>query len=659
MKVSIDKSPIKISIVVPVYNEEKYLERSITSLRNQKYSNIQIILVNDGSTDHSLEILNHYKELDNRILVIDKINGGLVDATLEGIKHADGEYTCFLDPDDFLGNDFILNFINLININENLDFYATGFYQDDNGTHTPYVLKKNSIFNYNDILKLKSNFLYDRESLISNSIFISRWNKIYRTTMLKKIAKVFCNYKEVNLGEDTIFTFIMLTTCRNGMASTLINSYYYNVGNQDSMMKAMNFDTHFQKALIAYNSFKELLNKNGEKEEQAYILYFDLISAVVSRVSTNEGLSIRTFKVLKKDEVYRKSINIILNSNLPIKTKIKILFWKLSFSAKLYFNLEKNGRRIYKGMKNLIKLGLILLKNFIKYGFVRGYRNYKFTVNRRNAFEDIRKNLPLIEERITPFLKKYKGLSTDLHNSKIEKNIFIFWWDGLDKAPEIVKICIQSVKQKYPDYNVLVIDQDNYKKYTKINKKIIQDFERGKISIQTFSDILRFNLLYNNGGVWTDATIFYRKKYDLLEGLKNKSFESICFNTSNDFLEYKGKKCSWSGFLIASRKHGLFVEVMNNIFEQYYLKYNTYSIYFFIDAAFMICKLYEIDDKVLDKIQISNENMFDLIKVINCEYYEQEFIDNTQIPQKLSWFANVDKMSKYKTNYDHMKEVLN
>ena len=75
----------KISVIVPVYNQEKYLESSIPSILNQEYSNLEVILVNDGSTDNSLAILQQYSLADNRIVLVQKDNGGLVDATLSGI----------------------------------------------------------------------------------------------------------------------------------------------------------------------------------------------------------------------------------------------------------------------------------------------------------------------------------------------------------------------------------------------------------------------------------------------------------------------------------------------------------------------------------------------------------------------------------------------
>lgn len=92
----------KISIVIPVYNVEKYLNRCMISICGQTYSNLEIIVVNDGSTDASLDICTKWRERDNRVIVINKKNGGLSDARNAGIEIATGEYIVFVDSDDFI-----------------------------------------------------------------------------------------------------------------------------------------------------------------------------------------------------------------------------------------------------------------------------------------------------------------------------------------------------------------------------------------------------------------------------------------------------------------------------------------------------------------------------------------------------------------------------
>ena len=92
----------KVSVIVPIYNVEDYLECCLDSILKQTYTNLEIILVNDGSTDSSLSICKKYLEKDNRIVIVDKSNGGLSDARNAGLENANGEYVMFVDSDDFL-----------------------------------------------------------------------------------------------------------------------------------------------------------------------------------------------------------------------------------------------------------------------------------------------------------------------------------------------------------------------------------------------------------------------------------------------------------------------------------------------------------------------------------------------------------------------------
>ena len=92
----------KVSVIVPIYNVERYLDRCLTSIINQTYKNLEIILVNDGSTDNSREIAKGYTTLDNRVKLYDKQNGGLSDARNYGINKATGDYVLYVDSDDWL-----------------------------------------------------------------------------------------------------------------------------------------------------------------------------------------------------------------------------------------------------------------------------------------------------------------------------------------------------------------------------------------------------------------------------------------------------------------------------------------------------------------------------------------------------------------------------
>ena len=97
----------KISIIIPVYNVEKYLERCIKSVLNQDYKNLEIYLVDDGSTDNSGYLCDYYAEMDNRIKVIHKINGGLSSARNAALEKVSGKYVTFIDSDDYVSKNYI------------------------------------------------------------------------------------------------------------------------------------------------------------------------------------------------------------------------------------------------------------------------------------------------------------------------------------------------------------------------------------------------------------------------------------------------------------------------------------------------------------------------------------------------------------------------
>ena len=269
-KKKIVKRP-KISVILPIYNQENNLDISIPSVQNQTYTNLEIICVNDGSTDSSEKILQKYCNQDSRIIIITKKNGGLVDATITGITIATGDYVIFLDPDDYIGVDFVENF--LVEIGGN-DFIAMGYYRRCGGVITPQYLLENREYNLDDIKVFTNKYLYDPAlSGLSNRFFISRWNKMYKTECVKKIIKEFGNFKNISLGEDSIFTFILLRNCKSCKSVTRPNSYFYNIGSQTSMMTNGSIESHSEKAEHAPTALTSLLRKNEMSKFQADVLY--------------------------------------------------------------------------------------------------------------------------------------------------------------------------------------------------------------------------------------------------------------------------------------------------------------------------------------------------------------------------------------------------
>ena len=168
-----------ISVVVPVYNVAKYLKKSIESIVNQTYTNLEIILVDDGSKDESGEICEDYSLKDSRIIVIHKPNGGLSDARNAGIKQAKGEYITFVDSDDTIDYDMIEFLYDLI-----LKFHTkmsiccqTEIFENTN--------KKNVIGN-NEKLKLTGKECI-RRMLYHDIVDTSAWAKLSSTELFKTV----------------------------------------------------------------------------------------------------------------------------------------------------------------------------------------------------------------------------------------------------------------------------------------------------------------------------------------------------------------------------------------------------------------------------------------------------------------------------------------
>ncbi|MBE6718771.1 MAG: glycosyltransferase [Ruminococcaceae bacterium] len=636
---------ICVSVIVPIYNQEKYLNKSIPSIINQSYSNLDIVLVNDGSTDSSIDIIKAYEAKDNRIRIIEKENGGLVDATLAGISAAKGDWVCFLDPDDLIGENFVKFFVD--NISDECDFVSAGFYYENKGVLTPYNLMETRFYDREQLLLQRNNFLCEEGNPnISNRFFISRWNKFYRYSLVKKVSERFESCKGISLGEDTVFTYLALCFANGGKTIAEPNSYFYNIGSQNSMMKIGKMEVQQKKCVKAFEALKSFTEEFNTDVAQAYALYYLLTESIFGHLKNSDYKQYKACRaVLKNDKYYQISKKMITPKIKSGKKFVKYYIRKIVYSRPLY----KILKGAYNFAKRVMKYIPFWIKNCSKKGIVSATRLLSFQIKRDTAFTDIEKYLPKIEEQVKPILLPFLKENSSLDNTSIENNVFVLWWDGFENAPEVVRKCFESVRKYHPDFNVIGIDKNNYQNYTDIDPKIIEDFKKDKISVQTFSDILRFNLLKNNGGVWIDSTIMFLSKFNLVEDLKDKSFTSLEFSTSRDFLKYDGNECSWSGFFIASRKNGLFVTAVDEIFKQYYLKYNIYPIYLFIDAVLMICKKYGLDDKVLDKTLRTSDSMFTLSLLLGKPYNNDiiELIKNT--PQKLQW--NCESFSKEGTFY--------
>ena len=209
-----------LSIIVPIYNVEQYLDRCIQSILNQTYQNLEIILGDDGATDCSGAIADSYAAKDKRIKVFHKENGGLSDARNYGLEHVTGDYILFIDSDDFIVNIMCERLITVASSN-NADIVSCNYYiyrgDDDISIHTMSVQDDKRTFTGMDMLRY---YLLKTEPFDLNVV----WNKIFKLDLFNGVVPV--RFPKGRVQEDN-FTIFMLFLNANSIVTVNEPLYYY------------------------------------------------------------------------------------------------------------------------------------------------------------------------------------------------------------------------------------------------------------------------------------------------------------------------------------------------------------------------------------------------------------------------------------------------
>lgn len=280
---------IKVSIIVPIYNAEKTIKRCLDSIINQTYKDLEILLINDGSKDNSLEIIKKYK--DKRIKIIDKKNEGVAKTRNLGIKKASGQYIMFIDNDDYIDKEYVQNYVENI---DNNDVIMGGYKR---------VSSKKVLFQYS----LK-------QSLWSRYIVMAPWAKLYNKKFLIDNDINFFDYK---IGEDVYFNFLVLlkTNKIKTIPTTSYNWFYNDESVSNTVQKGLNTSVDITKLLNELVSIKGFYsNQLNIYYINRYITWYLLFSGRYS----NSKSFIKEYNTLKK---WKKDNKIYLNIS-PFSKKI-------------------------------------------------------------------------------------------------------------------------------------------------------------------------------------------------------------------------------------------------------------------------------------------------------------------------------------------------
>lgn len=319
----------KISIIVPVFNAEKTIDKCIESIIHQTYDNIEVILINDGSKDSSLKICSQYASNDMRIHVIDSENRGVSEARNIGLKEATGDYILFCDSDDFVSPYWAETMMSKYEPNLLVMCKLTAFDNDETICNTQINEFENSIIG-------KKDFIYYRETGIG-----SPTNKLFKTEIIKKYNIKFSN--KLSLGEDLLFVLEYLSHITGEIKLLDIPLYYYRVSNNPSLSKntPKKEETEF-----FYESLKHYMQILGATDDKSKQIFSGIILADF------EKLILKIFD--DKDSSF----------------KIKYALIREIFNTKAYQSCCKHGiistNRVYQWLLSNRKLFLLFIFFYVK-----------------------------------------------------------------------------------------------------------------------------------------------------------------------------------------------------------------------------------------------------------------------------------------------------
>lgn len=313
-----------VSIIVPVYNVEKYLRRCVNSIISQTYQNLEIILVDDGSLDSSSTMCDEFEKEDNRIKVIHQNNKGLSGARNTGLSLVTGEYVAFVDSDDWIDKDTIKYCMSLISRYNNkpdvVQFGIMNVYGLDD--KLPKVKEKIEKYSGKDILQ---NYM---ERITKTDSYCAVWRCVYLSTLV-------CNekFREGKINEDIDYKYRVLRKA-NMLINSNVKKYYYfqGIGSLTTAgLKRRDFDL--------YDAANELVKLTVDEE---YGSIYKIANVKKARTSLSLLCKIAYYGVsdesIEKEKIVlvlqtrlRRDLGIILFSSIPISRKLLAIMFSINF----------------------------------------------------------------------------------------------------------------------------------------------------------------------------------------------------------------------------------------------------------------------------------------------------------------------------------------
>ena len=327
---------IKISIIVPIYNSEKYLEKCLRSIIAQTLKEIEIILINDGSKDDSFCIVKNFMKLDKRIVLIDKKNEGVSKARNDGLKIAKGQYILNVDSDDWIEENYCEILYNKA-LKSNLDIVVSDIYLDNNVKSTYFrdlKINNDKIINSKEYLEI-----FFKENLVGYTC-----NKLIKKELYKEIFYP----EDISLYEDIIVISSLIKKANK--IGKVNRAYYHYIENENSISRKLDIN----KIKDTYKCFKKLkdifINDKNLflyiKEQEIFALINILVNAPIY-FKDDEYVKIKKHLISQIKEVNVCLTDFSFNSSKKIKYYYYLILKKIPKSYLIIILVHRLLKCIY------------------------------------------------------------------------------------------------------------------------------------------------------------------------------------------------------------------------------------------------------------------------------------------------------------------------
>ena len=314
-----------LSIIVPIYNGEKYLRKCIDSILAQTYTDFELILVDDGSQDNSFEICQEYEKKDSRVVAIHTENGGPVASRKNGVRAAKGEYIGFVDCDDYIDEDVFSRLFDVLYQNKS-DIVICGIIIED--THACIKEHYNLFEGHFDKRQIQKKIIPQMlvySDFIKFGILPAVYTKLVKAEIIKAVFSDLPN--NMSIGEDVA---ISARSVMIANSLTIVHYAGYHYVQYDSSLVHKFNPKRFEHICNLYNNLKSIDNKDYQKQVPLYIswLIYNAITECITKSGYSKKELRRYIRNILDNSVSRKCLKTAITSGISFKDKVKMFLMR-------------------------------------------------------------------------------------------------------------------------------------------------------------------------------------------------------------------------------------------------------------------------------------------------------------------------------------------